>query len=148
VSRGCDDQDAGPARRADLRCPRGPGPRGTARRVVPGLRGARDVVTSSSSRNKLVWRGLDELRAELRKLPEDLAGEASAIIATHATGAQQEIIAGYPDVSGRLRGGVRLGLNSYGRYGANYILKSTAKIAWIFEHGSKPREYKGTDKIG
>ncbi len=40
--------------------------------------------------------GLEELRAELRKLPEDLATEAGDIVLAHAEMAKRDVQAGYP----------------------------------------------------
>jgi len=94
------------------------------------------------------WTGLDELREQLRRLPLELADEAQAIVDAHARMAQQDVQAGYPSVTGRLIGGVRVTLHSLARWGAGAVVKSTAPHAWVFEHGTKARTFTGTDKLG
>jgi hypothetical protein len=100
--------------------------------------------------NRLVWDGLDELKAELRRLPDHLKAEGAAIVWSHANAARSEIIAGYPDKSGHLRAGVRVTLEAGSRFGAGAVLKSAARHAWLYEHGTKgkKRVYSGTDKKG
>jgi len=89
--------------------------------------------------NRLRWHGLDELKADLRRLPEELAQEGSAIIFAHADGAMAEIAAAYPTRTGNLRKGLRRTINAVGRWGAGALVKNVAKHAWIFEHGTQAR---------
>lgn len=97
---------------------------------------------------RVQWDGLEELKAWLRTLPQALAADANAIVEAHARMAQQQVQAGYPDVSGNLIGGVRVTWHAQARYGAGAIVKSAAKHAWIYEHGTGARTYTGTDKRG
>jgi hypothetical protein len=93
----------------------------------------------------VVFEGLDELRAQLRSLPADLAAEASGIVIGKATEAFQEIHDGYPDVSGTLRDRLTL-LTNPSAVGAGAILKNTDPIAWIFENGSQVRLFDGASR--
>jgi hypothetical protein len=86
----------------------------------------------------VVFEGLDELRAQLRSLPADLAAEASGIVIGKATEAFQEIHDAYPDDTGTLRDRLTL-LTNPSAFGAGAILKNTDPIAWIFENGSQVR---------
>jgi len=96
------------------------------------------------------WTGLDELKAFLRTLPADLAQEGNAIVYSHARMAQQEVANAYPVVSGNLARNVRVTIDLQSRYGARALVKSAAKHAWLYEHGTegKIRYYSGTDKRG
>lgn len=91
------------------------------------------------SANSVRWDGLDELRDELRRLPAELAGEASAIVLRAATAAKEEIIAAYPRRTGNLRTHVSVSKQAAGPYGAGAIVKNTAKHAYIFENGTEAR---------
>ena len=92
--------------------------------------------------NRVVWSGLEELKAALRQMPAALAQEGSAIVYAHARSAQQDIVAGYPSVTGRLRGGVRVTLEANARFGAGAVLKSAAPHAHLYEFGTKRRQTK------
>lgn len=84
--------------------------------------------------------GLDELRAALQKLPDDLAAEAATIVEGTASQAKQEVQSGYPiGPTGNLHNRVTVTNNAGRRFGVVSILKSTAPHAWIFENGSKVR---------
>lgn len=92
-----------------------------------------------AARNRIVWDGLDELRAELRKLPAELADEASGIVLQHADGAAQEIKAAYPSRTGNLRNGMAVIRSAAGRFGVGAIVRNRAPHAWIFENGTQAR---------
>lgn len=89
--------------------------------------------------NRIRWEGLDELKAELRRLPAELAQDASAIVFAHADGALGEIRDAYPTRTGNLRKGLRRTVNAVGRFGAGALVKNVAPHAWIFEHGTQAR---------
>jgi hypothetical protein len=91
------------------------------------------------SNNRLVWDGLAELRAQLRSLPRELAGEASDIVTGAADGAKSDIVAAYPERTGNLRDHVIVSKAPAGIYGAGAVVKSTAKHAWMFENGTQAR---------
>jgi len=79
--------------------------------------------------------GLTELRAALRNLPEELTGEASAIVLAHAEEAQRRIESGYPQgPTGNLKRGV-VTQRSSSRFTAGATVLSRAKHAYLYEHG-------------
>lgn len=87
----------------------------------------------------LKWDGLEELRAELRRLPEDLTGEASHIVEASANAAAADIKQGYPHRTGNLRKGVTVTHFDKGKFSAGAIVKNTAPHANLFEVGSQAR---------
>lgn len=91
--------------------------------------------------NKIAWEGMDELRAVLKRLPRDLADDASEIVVKHAEGARNEIYAAYPARTGNLRGGLSVNPYAASRYGAGAVLRNHAPHAFIFEHGTQARHY-------
>lgn len=91
--------------------------------------------------NRLVFDGLDELRAALRRLPDDLTGEASHIVEGAANGAAATIGAGYAVKSGELLEGLTVTHAHAGKYGAGMVVKNTAKHAWLYDNGSEARHY-------
>lgn len=102
-----------------------------------------------SAKNSIRWHGLDELRDDLRRLPEELRDEGAAIVYSHAISAQNEIVERYPEGrTGNLKAGVYATLNEYRKFGASALLRSRAPHAWIYEHGTKARNFIGTDKTG
>jgi hypothetical protein len=66
------------------------------------------------SNNRLTFEGLDELRTELRQLPDHLAQEAGAIVLEEAEAARVEIVETYrrnfkgDEGTGNLEKGVRV----------------------------------------
>lgn len=90
------------------------------------------------------WNGLDELREELRNLPEVLAQEASGIVQRAAGDAAQEIRAGYQAHrrTGNLAEHVKVEPRGIGPFGTALVVKSTAKHAAIFEIGTQARHTK------
>jgi hypothetical protein len=89
------------------------------------------------SQNRIVWSGLEELKAELRQLPAELAGEASGIVIAAADRAKAAMH--YPRRTGNLADHVVVGKAAAGRYGAGAVVKNTAKHAGIFESGTQAR---------
>jgi hypothetical protein len=85
------------------------------------------------------WEGMDEFRAALRQLPEELTAEAATIVYDTGDRAAAAIVAAYPRVSGKLKEGVRVRQNPYSRFGVQSIVENTAKLARIFERGSEAR---------
>lgn len=90
---------------------------------------------------RVTWTGLDELRAALRSLPSDLAGEAEHIVEGAANGAAVEARAGYASHirSGNLIAHVDVSKQAAGRYGVGFLVINRAKHAWLFENGSQAR---------
>jgi hypothetical protein len=82
--------------------------------------------------------GLDQLIAELRDLPADLAGEGAHIIEARANAATHTIASGYPSRAGDLRKSMTVEHTS-SRFGARSVIRNTSKHALPFEHGSQAR---------
>lgn len=95
------------------------------------------------SSNRLVFSGIEELKAQLRALPEDLANEASVIVQEHAQTAAATVRAVYASHrdAGDLADGVVVEINTWGRFGTSVVVRSKAKHAWLFDHGSQARHY-------
>ena len=92
--------------------------------------------------SKLKLEGLAELRAALRQLPEELAGEANAIVRGHAEDAAQRIKRAYPEgPTGNLRGRVTTEQNS-SKFGGSAIVRSRAPHAHLHEFGTRDRRTK------
>jgi hypothetical protein len=83
--------------------------------------------------------GLDELMLGLVALPDQLVGEATAILRAAADGMMAEAAAAYPVRTGNLRWGLKKTELSLGRYGVAYQVANTAPHAWIFENGTEAR---------
>ncbi len=89
---------------------------------------------------KLNLDGMNELRAALQSLPDDLAAEAEGIVTATAQDAKHEIQDGYPiGKTGNLHNRVTVTNNAARRAAAVSIVKSAAPHAWIFDNGTKPR---------
>jgi hypothetical protein len=82
--------------------------------------------------------GLNELREQLRRLPEDLANEAGDIVLAHAEAAKREVESGYPYYRGVLRSRVRIERNR-SKVTTSAIVRSAAPHAFIFEKGTVVR---------
>lgn len=88
-------------------------------------------------------RGLDDLKAALRALPTTLVSAATPIVIGAAQAARADIVAQYPQgPTGNLKKGVRVELKSANKDGVVAIVKSTARHAWIYEHGTQARHTK------
>ncbi len=87
--------------------------------------------------------GLDALLADLRKLPAELAGEAGKFVEGRANGAGVAVRTGYAAHrdSGNLQDHVAVEKRAAGRFGVAYVVKSTARHAYVFENGSQARHY-------
>lgn len=88
------------------------------------------------------FEGLDELRAALRQLPEELRNDALALVIQTGDEAADTIRAAYEAsrVSGNLARGVKTASIPAGRFGAAVAVRSTAKHAFIFENGTQTRK--------
>jgi len=91
--------------------------------------------------SRLVLEGLDEFRAALRRLPDELAQEAGVIVLAQAEMAKDQIQRAYPQgPSGNLRGRVTVNKESANiRYGARAVVRSRAPHSHLYEYGSKTR---------
>ncbi len=89
----------------------------------------------------MIFEGLEELKAELRVLPETLVGEGTHIVTRAADEASGEMIRAYEGhhYSGNLAAHVSVSQQETGRGGILAIVKNTAAHAWIFENGTQAR---------
>jgi hypothetical protein len=92
---------------------------------------------------RIVWTGLEELKADLRSLPADLTGEAGNHVEAAANSAATAVRSAYGKhrVTGNLQDHVVVQERSRGQFGVAYVVKSTARHAWLFEHGTEARHY-------
>ena len=91
------------------------------------------------SGGRVVWSGLEELRAALRALPADLAAEAGHIVTGAANAAAAEIRRSYPVHSGNLRDHLVVRPAEGGPFGAGAVVVNTARHAYLFEVGTATR---------
>jgi hypothetical protein len=93
--------------------------------------------------NRFVFTGLEELKADLRRLPADLTDEASAIVFGAGNGAADVIQAGYKAHrhSGDLADHVTVTVRAGGRFGVAVVVRSAGRAASVFETGSQARHY-------
>lgn len=84
--------------------------------------------------------GLKEFYGYLRQLPDELKGEADAIVRLQAEDAKRSIQQGYPEgPTGNLKARVSVEHNS-SKWGTNAIVRSRAPHAWMFENGTRERK--------
>jgi hypothetical protein len=100
--------------------------------------------------NRIVWSGLEELKAELRNLPADLTKEASNEVRSAANGAAVKIRTAYGKHrrTGNLQESVEVDQKSEGRFSAAMVVKSTSPIAWLFDNGSQARHWASGKSTG
>lgn len=96
------------------------------------------------------WAGLEELRAELRRLPADLTGEAARILEGTANGATVSVRTAYGAhrVTGHLQASVEVERLNTGPFGAAFRVKATDAIAWLFDNGSQARHWLSGKSTG
>lgn len=92
--------------------------------------------------SRLEWKGLDELRAELRRLPSEMVSEATGIIHDAAARAAVSVQSHYPKRTGDLKKGVKVVKVFAGQWGAGAAVRNTSNLAYIFENGSQARHTK------
>jgi len=92
---------------------------------------------------KVIWTGLEELKAALRSLPSDLAGEASHDVQAAGNGAAVALrtIYGQHEVTGHLQESVKVDVRGSGPFGAAVVVTVSDPIAWLFDNGSQARHY-------
>jgi hypothetical protein len=90
----------------------------------------------------VTWTGLAEFQEALKNLPDELTGDARAIVAKHAEAAVTAIKAGYPASEETLANRVTLTETSSAndRFGINFLIKNTDKRATWFEWGTMVRK--------
>jgi hypothetical protein len=92
-----------------------------------------------STRSRVVWEGLEELKAALQALPDTCAGEAANLMAGTVNGAYVAIKSAYPSRTGKLRNGMKLLPVTRKGLVVGQKITNTAKHAQAFEHGSQAR---------
>jgi hypothetical protein len=97
---------------------------------------------------KLEIKGLDELRAALKKLPADLQREAAVIVQAQAEQMAVEAQGAMPSVTGNLRSHVSVVLSSDVVGGVSAKVLATAKHAYLWETGGNrgERHWKKNNK--
>lgn len=88
---------------------------------------------------RFVFTGLDELKAQLRDLPEHLAGEAGHLVEAAGNRAVLDLRRAYPRVTGNLRAGVEVTFTRSSG-GVRAVVRSRAPHAWLYEHGVAGRK--------
>ena len=91
---------------------------------------------------KIAINGLDELKEQLRALPEDLAREAAVIVQAHAQAAYSEMDQKYAehDFTGNLRRGLTIRKEfTGGSFAVRWIVRNRAPHAYWAEHGTEMR---------
>lgn len=90
---------------------------------------------------RIRWTGLDELRRDLRQLPAELTDEAGGIVLDAAQSAAADVKANYASHrhTGNLGDHVSVQKQQAGQFGASAVVKSNAKHAYLFEHGTQAR---------
>jgi hypothetical protein len=97
---------------------------------------------------KVELQNLQAFYAELRKLPDDLATEAKAIVETHAIDFASRTQSGYPvGQTGNLKRGVtkqieRMGVSVFA------LVRTRAQHAWLYDNGSKERRTRTGESRG
>lgn len=82
---------------------------------------------------------LDDLRAQLRALPQELKDEAGGIVLEHAAEATDAIFNAYPEGNGELRDHLSVKTATAGPFGAAAMVINTSKVAYWFENGTQVR---------
>lgn len=78
---------------------------------------------------------------QMRKLPEEMRGEAGAIVVARTDRAFDSIEVSYPEHTGNLRKQLRKSIEQTA-FGVIGIIRNTARHAWLYENGSQVRTTK------
>lgn len=95
-------------------------------------------------KSTMEWRGMDEFREELRKLPEACRGEAAKVVEAEVNGAYVTIKRVYEAHvwTGTLTRRLTISpLKVQGQMTTGLVLRSGSPLAWLFDNGSKARHY-------
>ena len=90
------------------------------------------------------WDGLEELKAALRQLPEELTAEASHIVEGIANGAIVDMRAEYP--TGELTRLLAQSTLSEGPFGVGIRIRNGSGYAWMWDHGTRARHWNSRSK--
>lgn len=91
------------------------------------------------ARTRVVWTGLDELKAELKNLPTTMTTETGHLAQANANSAAVDIRGAYPARTGNLRNGVKVEVIEKGPYRTGRRVINRAPHAWIFDNGTQAR---------
>nr|ABN71537.1 hypothetical protein [uncultured bacterium] len=80
--------------------------------------------------------GLEQLRADLKRLPEDLQREAAVIVQATADAMAVDVLGQYAVKTGNLRSHVRVETTSDVVGGVSSRVVSKARHAWLYERGT------------
>lgn len=94
------------------------------------------------AKSLVVWDGLEELKAELKALPEACVGEAGHLIEGTVNGVYVDIKGAYPSRTGNLRNGMRLKSVQQQGLVVGASVANVAPHAIIFELGTQARHTK------
>ena len=89
--------------------------------------------------NRIVWDGLEELRAGLRALPATLTTAGGTAADAHGADAEREIRANYPATAASLSAGVTSERQDPSRFTVKLRISNTHPLAYIFEIGTAAR---------
>lgn len=87
----------------------------------------------------ITWSGLEELKQQLRTLPQNMHAEARHICEAEANAAAATIKASYPVQTGELRDKLTVERIEPNQFSTGFIVKNTSKLAYIFENGTQAR---------
>jgi hypothetical protein len=87
------------------------------------------------------WTGLEDLKAQLRALPTELAGEGANLVEGRGNRATQRIKAGYPARTRDLRDKTTV-THTRSAFGARAVVTNTSRHALPFEIGTQARHTK------
>ena len=82
--------------------------------------------------------GLEELKQQLRNLPQKLTEKSAQRVTAHALIAAQRIRDGYPIYTGNLRNHVKVKVEQ-DNVSVVATVSNSAKHAWMFENGTQAR---------
>jgi len=94
--------------------------------------------------------GLEQLRADLKRLPEDLQREAAVIVQATADAMAVDVLGQYAVKTGNLRSHVRVETTADVVGGVSSRVVSRARHAWLYERGTdgKKRSWKNGKNTG
>ncbi len=90
---------------------------------------------------RLTFEGINELRAGLQKLPQELTEKAARVVQATARQVGQEVQLNYPrGRTGNLKAGVRVSIEGSTSVSAKGIVRSAAPHAHLYENGTSRRQ--------
>jgi hypothetical protein len=101
--------------------------------------------------NRVVWTGLNEYQAELKRLPDVCTDETAKLIEGEVNGAYVTVsqVYGAHRHTGTLQNRLRIApLKRRGQFIAGLELVSGSPIAWLFDNGSQARHWASGKSTG